>query len=87
MIKTEPRERELSEAMLTIFPRIKPSEEFVNNLLLAYDKDNAGRSVARTTFTNWVMIKAGLIIEDFGGQDTFRVIDNKLYTFALLRYS
>lgn len=88
MIKTEPRERELSEAMLNIFPRIEPSREFIDSLIIAFNEEDADFTVGwLTLFKKWVMTNAGLIVENDSTLDTFRVIDNKLYTFALLRYS
>lgn len=92
MIGTKPDERTLSVALLSIFPRVQPSDKFLLNMYAAFadagsDNRNAGPGWFER-LREWLAENVGLVVEDMDGAWTdYRIIDQKKYTVALLRYS
>lgn len=79
-------------AMKDFFPLVIPPNQFVSNLLYAFDEDvDSGQFElnSRTTeLETWLPEKVGLIRDPTDVDwNKFRVVDEKLYTIALLKYS
>ena len=90
---SEPQDKVMYHALSNFYPRVTPSRKFVSNLLTAFEKEFCSdRYVITETWTEklekWLPNKVGLLRDPVDVDwDNFRVVDEKLYTLALLRYS
>ena len=69
---------------------VTPSMEFVSNLFHAFDKDSDDDALETwaTRLERWLPQNVGLLRDPVDvNWDKFRVVDEKLYSFALLKYS
>ena len=84
----ETKDSPLYHAMAPFFPQVYPSKEFSVNLTIAMATDRSNRGESLEFSNEWLVKNAGLILDPgFGNEVVFRVVDEKLYVFALLRWS
>jgi hypothetical protein len=79
-------------ALKDYYPLVMPSMEFVGKLFRAFDKEvDSGQFELNpwaTQLEKWLPTNTGLIRDPTDvNWDKFRVVDEKLYTIALLKYS
>lgn len=77
-------------ALQDFYPLVTPSMEFVSNLFHAFDKDSDDNALDTwaTRLERWLPHNVGLLRDPVDvNWDKFRVVDEKLYSFALLKYS
>jgi len=79
-------------ALQDYYPLVMPSMEFVGNLFRDFDNEvESGQFELNpwsTQLEKWLPTKVGLIRDPTDvNWDKFRVVDEKLYSFALLKYS
>ena len=90
----EPSGHSMYLALQDFYPRVTPSMEFVSNLFTEFEKEN---DLSKPGFiqldwavqlANWLPNNTGLIRDPVDvNWDKFRIVDEKLYTLALLKYS
>jgi len=91
----EAKDRELYSKLIQFYPRVEPGHAFVSNLFNEFEKQDAMPNYAghinswAKRLEQWLPGKVGLIRnpDDADNWDTFIVVDQGLYAFALLRYS
>jgi hypothetical protein len=79
-------------ALQDFYPKVTPPGAFVGNLFEAFDQETAtdmsNLATWATRLEKWLPVNVGLIRDPADGNWVhFRIVDNKLYTFALIRYS
>ena len=85
----------MKHAFAEIFPPIKLNDDFLSNMLDEFDKYELQLSrqgkyldnidIWKETQTRWIIENTGLIWNST--DDSFSLLNEKLYAFALLRYS
>lgn len=89
----EPTGSSMYNALQDFYPLVTPSMEFVGNLFKAFEADKYSHAFVPAgkwaeDLQKWLPDNTGLIRDPADvNWDKFRVVDEKLYTFALLRYS
>ena len=83
----ETKDSPLYHAMAPFFPAVYPTQEFNNNLYAAMAADLANRFAPVDVENEWLVKNAGLIVDPDRKEVTFRVVDKRVYSFALLRWS
>ena len=69
---------------------VNPSMVFVINIFHAFDRDSDDTALDTwaTRLERWLPLNVGLLRDPVDvNWDKFRVVDEKLYSFALLKYS
>lgn len=92
MTDFNPNSHSMYLALQDFYPIISLSKVFIGNLFMAFEaevyQDGVGRGMWAEDFHKWLPSKTGLLRDP---SDTdyhkFRVVDEKLYSFALLKYS
>lgn len=80
-------------ALQDFYPMVTPSMEFVGNLFKAFEADKYAHAFVPAgkwteDLQKWLPGNTGLIRDPSDGNWVkFRVVDEKLYTLALLKYS
>jgi hypothetical protein len=80
-------------ALQDFYPMVNPSMEFVGNIFRAFEAEQYTHSYVPAgkwteDLQQWLPINTGLIRDPADvNWDKFRVVDEKLYSFALLKYS
>jgi hypothetical protein len=79
-------------ALKDYYPLVMPSMEFVSNLFDAFDEEvDSGQFELNpwtTDLETWLPTNVGLIRDPTDVDwNKFRIVDEKLYTIALLKYS
>ena len=91
MIGTLPDERALNVALLSIFPRVQPSQPFLINMYADFDESLGPDHQKQDWYDQlreWMAKNVGLIVEDQEGSWTnYRIVDQGKYAFALLKYA
>jgi hypothetical protein len=94
MTSLDPTGSSMYLALRDFYPMVIPSMEFVSNVFNAFEKDTgfdsniSFRTPWATQLEKWLPSNVGLLRDPVDvNWDKFRVVDEKLYTFALLRYS
>jgi len=90
MFLSEPKEKVMYLALQDCYPLVTPSMEFVSNLFHAFDRDSDDNALDTwaTRLERWLPQNVGLLRDPVDvNWDKFRVVDEKLYSFALLKYS
>lgn len=90
MCLSEPQDKVMYRALQDFYPMVNPSMEFVSNIFHAFDKDSHDNSLDTWAIRleRWLPQNVGLLRDPADvNWNMFRVVDNKLYTFAILRYS
>jgi hypothetical protein len=92
MYPSEPQDKVMYRALQDFYPMVNPSIEFVGNLFREFEKRVTPDKFQVYPWTmqleKWLPINTGLIRDPVDvNWDKFRVVDEKLYSFALLKYS
>jgi hypothetical protein len=91
MTPVEANGRSMYLALKDYYPLVMPSMEFVGNLFNAFDKEADPEFQLNpwsTQLEKWLPTNVGLIRDPTDVDwNKFRVVDEKLYSFALLKYS
>ena len=92
MKQFDPNGQALYLALKDFYPRVSPSMEFVSNVFTAFEEatspENAIEHPWAIRLEKWLPSNVGLIRDPLDvNWDKFIVVDPKLYSFALLRYS
>ena len=77
-------------ALQDFYPKVHPSMEFVSNLFRDFEKNTDPDSFLPwgSRLERWLPTNTGLIRDPVDvNWNTFRIVDERLYSFALLRYS
>lgn len=90
---TNPRERTMFDKMRTLFPLVTPSESTANKFWLAFEQWDAEQEYLLDNqawcdrMDRWLITNVGVMFDDPYDSPwrSFRVIDPRLYTMALLR--
>ena len=88
----DPNGQTLYLALKDFYPKVTPSMVFVGNVFSAFEEatspDNAIEHPWATRLEEWLPSNVGLIRDPVDvNWDQFRIVDQKLYTFALLLVS
>ena len=90
----DPSQTTMYLALQDFYPKVDPSREFINNLLKDFETVDPMPNFAppfaawEQRFAKWLPTNAGLIRDPIDvNWEQFRIVDEKLYAFALLRYS
>lgn len=97
----EAKDRELYSKLIHFYPVVEPGHQFVSKLFNEFETTAYSKEMAndrRGTFihgswndqiSKWLTAKVGLLRnpDDADNWEQFIVVDQGLYTFALLRYS
>lgn len=90
MYPSEPQDKVMYLALRDFYPKVTPSGEFVGNLFNEFDQESDDNSL--DTWANrlerWLPQNVGLLRDPADvNWNTFRIVDEKLYSFALLKYT
>lgn len=94
MAYKEATDRELYTRLVQFYPVVEPGQQFTSNLFREFEEQE-GRDLGwgftdwAKRFENWLPEKVGLLRnpDDSDKWNRFIVVDQVLYTFAILRYS
>lgn len=96
MAYKEATDRELYTKLIQFYPVVEPGHQFVSNIINEFAKHDIGSSYSLSSleswqrrFQDWLPEKVGLLRnpDDADNWNRFIVVDQGLYSFALLRYS
>ena len=94
MTEFNPNSQSMYLALKDFYPGVTPSMDFVSNVFTAFEKDTGVDSNISfmlpwaTQLEKWLPSNVGLLRDPVDvNWDKFRVVDEKLYTIALLKYS
>ena len=92
MTEFNPNSQSMYLALKDFYPGVTPSMEFVSNVFTAFEEatspNNAIEHPWATRLEKWLPSNVGLLRDPVDvNWDKFRVVDEKLYTIALLKYS
>lgn len=92
MTDFNPNSQSMYLALQNFYPGVTPSMEFVGNVFRAFEEatspDNAIEHPWAVRLEEWLPSNVGLLRDPVDvNWDKFRVVDEKLYTLALLKYS
>lgn len=81
----------LSDALLSVYPRVSPPIEFLENIICAFDQtldpSHCDGEAWDKGMKNFLIEQAGLLAEYNTTWMHYRLLDQNKYAFALLRYS
>jgi hypothetical protein len=87
---SEPQDKVMYLALQDFYPVVTPSMEFVSNIFHAFDNDSDDHALDTwaTRLERWLPHNIGLLRDPADvNWNTFRIVDEKLYSFALLKYT
>lgn len=93
MAYDEAIDRELYTKLVNFYPRVTPGMKFTSNMFIEFESEKGLEDKGLSPpwavqLANWLPGKTGLIRDPLDvNWDKFIVVDEGLYTFALLRYS
>jgi hypothetical protein len=81
-------------ALQDCYPLVIPSEKFIEAAITDFSKSyyskvfHTGKYTWHSSLKEWFLKNAGLLLDPAAENwDKFRIVDKKLYMFALVKYS
>lgn len=93
MTDFNPNSHSMYLALQDFYPRVNPSPVFVGNIFRAFEAEKYSHNFVPAgkwaeDLQKWLPNRTGLLRDPVDvNWDKFRVVDEKLYTLALLKYS